>query len=72
MPAIEGIIWFLFLVDCLIYQFLIYTPKRWHKRTSHWAHKYFPLNKGIGMLYLFLVLWLGFALYRMNLLGIVF
>ena len=68
MVAVEGIVWFLFLIDSITYNILVHTPKKWHKRTSHWAHKHFPLHPLIGVGYLLLVLWVGFALYRLNLL----
>ncbi|MBD3262761.1 hypothetical protein GF374_00075 [Candidatus Woesearchaeota archaeon] len=67
--GIEAGIWVLFLIDSIIYNFIVHTPTKWHKRTSHWMHKKFPLNKLVGVMYLGLVLWVGFALYRLGLLG---
>ncbi len=63
----EGILWYLFLVDAVAYNFLAWTS--FHKQQTHWASAHFPLNKLLGFLYLFLIIWLGFALYRMQLLG---
>ncbi|MBU1111641.1 MAG: hypothetical protein KJ896_02585 [Nanoarchaeota archaeon] len=63
---IEGILWYLFLLDCLTYGFLSWTSGKLHKKASHWLSGYFPLNKFFSVFYLFLVLWTGFALYRMQ------
>jgi hypothetical protein len=65
----EGIIWYLLLVDCLSYMFLSFSQGKLHDKVGHWASNWFPLNKFFSIFYLFLVLWLGFALYRMKLLG---
>ncbi len=69
MIAFEGIIWYLFLLDCLTYNVMIWTKEKWHDRLTHWTSKYFPLNGFFGAYYLVIILWLGFALYRLNLLG---
>ncbi len=65
----EGIIWYLWLLDALGYNFLVWISPSWYKQQTHWASAYIPLNKVLGTLYLFLMLWLGFTLYRMQLLG---
>ena len=68
----EGILWYLFLIDCLIYNILTWTKKRWHNQFTHWVSEHFPLHKFFGFWYLFLILWLGHTLYRMQLLGFYF
>ena len=65
----EGIVWYLFLADCIVYNVMCWSKGKWHKKLTHWLSGYFPLNKYFGVFYLILVLWLGYALYRMTLLG---
>jgi len=68
MPTFtEGIIWYLILIDCIIYNCLSWLKGK--KKATHWVSEHLPLNKFMGIVYLLLVLWLGFALYRMKLLG---
>ncbi len=62
----EGILWYLLLIDCVIYNFLSWSQGKWHKKVDHWLTNYFPLNKGVGLFYLFFVAWTGFLLYRMQ------
>jgi len=67
----EGILWYLFLLDCLIYNFISWTQNQ-HTSTTHWLSSFFPLNRFFGLIYFMLIIWLGFALYRMTLLGFYF
>jgi hypothetical protein len=62
----EAIFWYLILVDALIYNVLVYSKGKWHKKTAHWVSPWFPFNKFVGLLYLVLVLWVGFALLRLQ------
>ena len=62
----EGILWYLLLIDCVIYNFLSWSQGKLHKKVDHWLTNYFPLSKGVGLLYLFFVAWTGFLLYRMQ------
>ncbi|MBS3123814.1 hypothetical protein J4437_04235 [Candidatus Woesearchaeota archaeon] len=70
---IEGLIWYLFLLDVIIYNFMSWkgscngSCKSVTK--SHWLSVHWPLNRFFGLFYFILVLWLGYALYRMQLLG---
>jgi len=48
---------------------MAWTKNRWHNKMTHWISQHFPLNALLGIYYLLLVFWLGFALYRMQLLG---
>jgi len=66
---IEGIIWYLFLVDCIVYNILVWTKGKLHNKISHWISQHFPLSRIFAIYYLIIILWLGYALYRMNLLG---
>jgi hypothetical protein len=69
MIYVEGILWYLFLLDCLFYNILVLTKGKWHNKLTHWISEHFPLNWLFGIYYLIIILWLGFALYRMELLG---
>jgi len=66
---VEGVVWYLILIDCIVYNIFSWTYGKKHTRTTHWVSEHFPLSKFMGLMYLFLVVWTGFALYRMQLLG---
>lgn len=62
---IEAIIWFLVVLDCTAYTILTVTAS-WHSKKSHHFWKGVPLYWGIAAYYIFLVAWLGYALYRLG------
>ncbi len=64
----EGGLWYAFLLDCILYNIMSWGENRWHKYHGHWLSDHFPLNRFFGFFYLFLIIWTGFALYRMQLL----
>jgi len=67
MPIyVEGLVWYLLLVDSLYYNFMSWTMGRWHQQKTHWISGYFSLDRFFGVVYLFLILWIGFALFRMD------
>jgi hypothetical protein len=58
----EGILWYLFLVDSLVYfGYAFFLNKK-----EHWLSSYFKVNRFFSLFYLFIIGWLGFALYRMQ------
>ncbi len=64
---VESILWYLFFIDCILYNILSWTKgTKIHKQISHWLSDYFPLNKLYGLLYLFMVIWTGYSLYRLQ------
>lgn len=65
----EGIVWYLIFIDCIIYNIMAWTKKKWHFRDHHWLSNFFPLHRFWGLFYFILVIWLGYTLYRMELLG---
>jgi hypothetical protein len=69
MAYVEGIFWYVLFADCIIYNIMCWVKKKWK---THWLSEWFPLNKFFGIFYLFLILWTGFTLYRMKLLGFYF
>jgi hypothetical protein len=68
----EGIIFYFFLLDCIIYNVMSWSTGKFHDKVSHWLSDWFPLNRFFGLFYFILILWVGFALYRMTLLGFSF
>ena len=62
----EGILWYIIALDCLIYNILCWTAGKWYNRTTHWVSPYVPINKVLGVIYLLMVVWVGHALLRMN------
>ena len=62
----EGIGWYVLILDCLYYNILAWSQRKWHHQTTHWLPPYIPMNKVLGILYLFFTIWLGDALLRLN------
>jgi hypothetical protein len=70
MVSFESIIWYLFLLDALganIFVWLGYG--KGIKKKLKGFFKHFPLTKGWALMYLVLVLWVGYALYRLGILS---
>lgn len=64
---IEKIIWYLLVLDCLIYATLTATAM-WHSKKSHHFWKGIPLHLGMAVYYAILVAWIGYALVRLSVL----
>jgi hypothetical protein len=64
---IEKIIWYLLVLDCVIYAQLTFTAS-YHKKKTHHFWKGIPLHWTVVLLYAILVAWLGSALYRLGIL----
>ncbi len=62
----EGILWYMVVLDCLVYNLMAWTVGKWHNRTTHWISPYVPMNKVLGIIYFLLVVWVGDALLRLN------
>lgn len=69
MVNLEAIIYYLFLLDSIGANIVVWCCPRWFNKKFSFITKYVPVTKIWCALYLFLVLWIGYALYR---LGIVF
>tara|TARA_Y100000034_G_scaffold134864_1_gene204595 strand:+ start:2679 stop:2906 length:228 start_codon:yes stop_codon:yes gene_type:complete len=69
---IEAAIWYLFLLDSLVYNLIVWLNlkeiKKDYNKNFRTFSRLFPLTKGYAMLYLFLVLWVGFTLLRIGVL----
>jgi len=65
---IEAIIFYLLLIDAIGANIITYCCAKWYKKNfkKYTFFKYFPLAKGWSAYYLILVLWVGYALYRLN------
>ena len=65
----EAIIWYLFLLDSLGANFMIWLGygNKFKKKFKGFA-KHFPPTKGWAFLYLLIVIWVGCALYRLGIL----
>lgn len=64
---IEQILYYLVLIDVLVYAGLTFTASM-HKRKTHHFWKKIPLSPVLAIYLLVLVAWLGFALQRLGIL----
>ena len=64
---IEKIIWYGLVLDCLVYVGLTISAS-WHNWKAHHFWKGVPLHWGIALYYIFLVVWLGYTLFRLKVL----
>ncbi|HLC70732.1 MAG TPA: hypothetical protein VJI32_01930 [Candidatus Nanoarchaeia archaeon] len=67
MVFIESILWYVLFFDAVVYNIMAWTS--FHTQQTHWATDYVPLHRVVGFLYAVIMVWLGFALYRLELLG---
>jgi hypothetical protein len=68
MPSIEAIIYYLILLDSIGAVIIAFCCANWYKKNYRGFWKHFPATKGWAIYYLILVLWVGFALKRLNVL----
>ena len=68
MVNIEAIIWFAFLADSIGANIFSWCCAKWYKKKFKKFHKILPVTKAWTLFYLVLVLWVGFALYRLGVL----
>jgi len=73
MVNIEAIIWWLFLLDSLgavlVVSCCSKKANKWFRKSFPRASKHLPLTKGWALVYLVLVLWVGYSLYRLGILS---
>ena len=65
---IEAIIYYLVALDMISYNLICWFDGTWYKKNFSVLARYFPAKKGFGAYYLILILWLGWSLWRMNVL----
>ena len=64
--GLEEILWLLVLFDSIISNIIIWFFPKWYNKKFKGMTKYFPATKGWGLLYLILVIWIGYALIRIE------
>jgi hypothetical protein len=68
--GIEAIIYYLVLLDAVGANIASFFFAGWYKKNMHKGIvKHFPATKGWTLYYLILVLWVGFGLQRLGMLG---
>jgi len=68
MVSFEAVIFYVLLVDSIIANILSWCCVKWYKKNYKGFYKHFPVTKGWCIWYLILVLWIGYALYRLGIL----
>jgi hypothetical protein len=65
---IEAIIWILFLLDAIFANITTWFASKWYKKNFNkgFMKKHLPLTKGWALIYIVLVLWLGYTLLRLG------
>ena len=67
MVMIEGVFWYLFLLDAVGANITAWFCADWFKKNFKGAFwKHLPLTKGWSVVYLVLVLWVGYGLLRLG------
>ncbi len=71
MVLFEAVLYYLFLIDSLFANFFSWFYPNFGKKNKQLKkfYRHFPLTKSWSGLYLLLVLWIGFSLYRLGILG---
>lgn len=64
MVSVEVIIWYLFVIDAVFANLTVLFWKKWFNKTK--VGKWIPIHGGWTLIYLGLVLWVGYALYRLG------
>ena len=65
---IEATIWYAVLLDSVGANFVAWFCPQWYEKNLAMFHKFLPLKKSWGLVYLVLTLWLGCVLHRLELL----
>ena len=62
--SLEKILWFLVFIDSISTNIIVWFFPQWYEKKFNKMSKYFPAPKGWSTWYLILVLWIGYALFR--------
>ena len=65
---LEATLWYLFFMDCIGANLTAWFFKDWYEKNLGNLPKHFPATKGWCFVYLCLMLWLGWALLRQEIL----
>ena len=68
--TLEEILWYLVFIDSVFTNLIIWFLPKWYEKKFKNVSKYFPTSKGWCLWYLILVLWIGYALLRLNYLSV--
>ncbi len=66
MVTIEGVIWYLTLIDSIGANIMAWCFSSWLKKNYKGFWKHLPTTKAWCLIYLVLVLWVGAGLYRLG------
>ena len=64
--TLEEILWYLVFIDSVFTNLIIWFFPKWYEKKFKNLSEYFPAGKGWSLLYLILVLWIGYALLRLG------
>ncbi|MCR4323566.1 MAG: hypothetical protein NUV37_01185 [Nanoarchaeota archaeon] len=66
--GVEGVIWYLFLIDSLFANAGAWFFPKWYKKKFRGLWKHLPLTRAWACVYLILIIWIGCALFRLGVL----
>jgi hypothetical protein len=67
MVSVEGIIWYLVLIDAVGANIAAWCCAKWVKKNYKGFWKHLPVTKAWAAIYLVLVFWVGYGLNRLGL-----
>ena len=68
MLNVEAVIYYFVLLDSIVANIVCWYFADWYKKNYKGIYKHFPMTIGWCFSYLILVLWIGYALYRLGIL----
>ena len=68
MINIEGLFWYFFLIDSLIYNGIAWFYREWYENRYPEISNILPMNRIYGILYIGLMTWIGNNLIRLGIL----
>ena len=66
MGTVEGVIWYLFVLDSVGANIAAWFFANWAEKNFKGILKHIPLKKSWAAIYLLLVLWVGYGLLRLG------
>lgn len=61
MDTIQKIVFYLLLIDSMLVAVIAWTGREWYRKTFPTVSRYLPITKAWAILYMALVLWIGFV-----------
>ena len=62
--SLEKLLWFLVFIDSISTNIIVWFFPQWYEKKFNKMSKYLPATKGWSTWYLILVIWIGYALFR--------